>query len=358
LASPVLLLLAVSVSIAGMLVARSLRGGYVRTLEASMADRAQALDVGPDATPGLETMLMESWTGIDMSTSLHDIRLDAVATAKEPLPGPAGASDPEVAVLVELRSGDAERVRRQLRRLPSLSAVIADQVITLLAWDDVAAWASLALVPGAPALTGQLVDRLLDPAEEFTVRRRIPRILAAWPSPRAQAGLLAALGDPRFEVRFQAARALSGMHERQPALGIDRDAVIAAVLRETDVEAPLWEHRGILDEPPPDDPGAVIEPGLGARGSRSLEHVFTLLSLMLPRAPLRIAFKGLLTTDAVFRGTSLEYLESVLPHEVWNGLLPHLGEGNRGGAGTRSGEVVLDELLRSSRAIDAHLSQT
>jgi hypothetical protein len=88
-----------------------------------------------------------------------------------------------------------------------------------------------------------------------------------------------------------------------------------------------------------------------------LEHVFTLLSLVLPRAPLQIAFKGLLTTDQLLRGTSLEYLESVLPKEIWLGLSPHLDDSRPKVASTRPREEVLDELLKSNQSIELNLEE-
>ncbi len=49
----------------------------------------------------------------------------------------------------------------------------------------------------------------------------------------------------------------------------------------------------------------------GIGPSQSLAHVFTLLSLVLPREPLQIAFRSLHADDRQLRGTALEYLEGV-----------------------------------------------
>ena len=49
------------------------------------------------------------------------------------------------------------------------------------------------------------------------------------------------------------------------------------------------------------------------RAGESLAHVFTLLSLVLQREPLQIAFRCLQTDDEHLQGTALEYLEGVLP---------------------------------------------
>ncbi len=88
-----------------------------------------------------------------------------------------------------------------------------------------------------------------------------------------------------------------------------------------------------------------------------MEHVFTLLSLVLPRAPLQIAFKGLLTSDTVLRGTSLEYLESVLPKEIWGSLNPLLDDTRATAAAARPREEVLEELLRSNQSIELNLEE-
>ncbi len=374
-ADQVLVLLAVAISIVGFVIARALRRGYIRALEASLIDRANVLDIKEDDAAFTGTNLMESFTGLDLSMSGAGMRLDELRAAARPTAKetsdqnvPAGASatqtpvatypvtDPEIASLVALRSGDARRVHAELRQARSLSPGVAAHVIALLAWDEVTGWASRALAKAAPSITGQLVDRLLDPNEDFAIRRRIPRILGTCATPRAHDGLLAALADKRFEVRFQTGRALARMHELTPSLAIDPVTVFAAVLRETRVEKTLWQDQRLIDDPAADD-SPPIDEALRARSNRSMEHVFTLLSLVLPRTPLQIAFKGLLTSDRVLRGTSLEYLESVLPKEIWTGVSPLLDETGTRTATSRPREEVLEELLRSNQSIELNLEE-
>jgi hypothetical protein len=89
-----------------------------------------------------------------------------------------------------------------------------------------------------------------------------------------------------------------------------------------------------------------------------MEHVFTLLSLILPREPLRIAYKGLLTNDALLRATGLEYLESVLPREIWSTLHPLLDETHHEPVKEqRPREQALENLLRSSHSIELNLEE-
>jgi hypothetical protein len=374
----VIVALAVLFSMLGFFVARALRRGYIRALEASLINRADVLDMKDAEGALIGTSMMDSFTGIDLSMSSGGIQLKElraalrVSTPAQPAsskedpspPEPALAdttpmtrvADPEIASLMALRSGDANRVHAELQRARLTSPVMAAQVISLLAWDNVTGWASRALAKAAPNITGQLIDRLLDANEDFAIRRRIPRILATCATPRAYQGLLTALNDRRFEVRFQSGRALARIHEQAPALFSDKDAVFEAVSREARVEKALWDDQRLIDDPAAGEM-LPIDEALRARSNRSLEHVFTLLSLVLPRAPLQIAFKGLLTTDQLLRGTSLEYLESVLPKEIWLGLSPHLDDSRPKVASTRPREEVLDELLKSNQSIELNLEE-
>ncbi len=372
-AGHLLVVLTVVVSVVAFVIARALRRGYLRALEERLLHRAGDLDMGTAGDSSMRTMMMESFTGIDLSGSLEAIRTDALRahiepdssattsvpaarTADRPSP-PQRAVDPEIVSLVELRSGDAGRVRAELRGMRSPSPAVAAQIISLLAWDEITGWASRALAKAAPRITGQLIDRLLDPDEDFAIRRRIPRILAMCVTPRAVDGLLAALSDKRFEVRFQVGRALARIHEQNLSLSVSRDVVYGAVMKETNVGRPLWEDQRLLDEPAADDPSVFIDEALRTQTTRSMEHVFTLLSLVLPAAPLRIAFKGLLTTDPVLRGTSLEYLESALPRDIWENLHPFLNDRREHASNQRPGQEILEALLRSSQSIEVNLSE-
>ena len=93
------------------------------------------------------------------------------------------------------------------------------------------------------------------------------------------------------------------------------------------------------------------------RAGRSLAHVFTLLSLILPREPLQIAFRSLHTEDRYMRGTALEYIESVLPTSVRQPLWPYLDDSRPSSRLTRPREEVLAELLRSSASIMMDLDE-
>jgi hypothetical protein len=129
------------------------------------------------------------------------------------------------------------------------------------------------------------------------------------------------------------------------------------VIREVEVGAGVWESRKLEQM---DDEGwsPVVDELLRDRANRSLEHVFTLLALVMPKDPLRIAFKALHTDDPQLRGTALEYLESSLPPEIRRPLWPYLEDNRpRRAAPARSQEEVIQDLLQSNVSIIVKLEE-
>jgi len=175
--------------------------------------------------------------------------------------------------------------------------------------------------------------------------------LAERPGAETFEGLLRAVKDRRFEVRYRAARALAHLRNIDPRFAVDEAQVLALVLEEVSVERAVWEGRRLLDES--EEPWAAEDAELlRQRAGRAMEHVFALLSLVLPREPLRLAYRGLQSGDARLRGTALDYLETVLPERVRVKLWPFLEPGHRAPqTSAASAEVALQRLLASSDAI-------
>jgi len=84
--------------------------------------------------------------------------------------------------------------------------------------------------------------------------------------------------------------------------------------------------------------------------------VFTVLSLVLPREPLRVAFRALHADDDQLRGTALEYLELIVPMPIYERLSPFLDGPRAPDGARRAHETVLAELLRSSDSVAVNLS--
>ena len=352
--SRVLLVLTFALSVAALFVARRLHLGYVAALEGSLQRRAGHL---PDPLQDDAGALLQTVGAFDLSgirtRAFGALGQEVAAQARAT---PAAPSRPETPLDQAIGRGDAGEVKDALAAHP-LAADQVETAIELLAWNDVAPHAIRALSDVAGSHTAVLLRHLRDPEEDFAIRRRLVNALAACRTVEAFNGLLDALQDRRFEVRYRAGRALIPMAEGIPELRVDRERIFGLVQNEMAVDRGIWETRQLIDLP--DDESSPMEAELlRDRASRSLEHLFTLLSLILPRQTLRLAFHALHTDDRQLRGTALEYLETVLPEPIRMRLWALLETGDahpraRGG----TSEQALRALLASQETITLALAE-
>ena len=348
----ILLGVTVALSVGALAVARRLHLGYVAALEGSLQRRAgEVLDPLHDQG----SALLQTVGGFDLSGIRQRAGLTAFAPPVQLTPEPSPNS-PTSPLRQSFAGGNAEAIQQALATEPVTPDLI-EPAIELLAWDEVAPQAIRALRAVARTETTAFVRHLLDPAEDFAIRRRLVTVLAASRSLDAFEGLFEAMGDRRFEVRYRSARALSYLAGEIPGLRIDRDRVFEVVLQEMTVERGIWETRQLIDLPD-DDTSPMEAEVLRGRTSRSLEHLFTLLSLVLPPETVRLAFHSLHTGDRHLRGTALEYLQTVLPEALWKKLRPFLGEGEVQPTrpGLSSGQAMQD-LLASQESIVLALAE-
>jgi hypothetical protein len=358
-ASPHAVILAVAfcASTAALVMARRLTSGYVDTLERSLLSQAVRLDLAEVEDLTTRTTMLRTLQRLTVPTE-HGLRPPTAVTATPSSPGPAPPpADPAVEQILALRSRNRERILRVLREEQGPSRVLVPHVIPLLAWDPVAPDAVHALRKVVEECLGQLVDSMIDPRQEFAIRRRIARVLSICVSQRAVNGLLLGLDD-RFEVRFQCGRSLAAILDRNQFARVEPDRIFEVVLREVSVSRGVWESHRLLDAVEGDEGGLFVDQFIRERAGQSMAHVFTLLSLVLRRDPLQIAFRGLHVDDPLLRGTALEYLESVLPPTVRARLWPFLEDtGSRTGRTRRSREEIVADLVRSNESIMINLAE-
>jgi AAA family ATP:ADP antiporter len=227
-------------------------------------------------------------------------------------------------VIAELRSQDPVRIKRALAT--ELTPEIAALVIGLVARDDVGREALAALCTIAPRCTGMVVDALLDPVHEVIIRRRLPEVLFAGEPALAAWGLWRGLVDPSFEVRYHCGAVLSRLAGSGKLAPVASEAVFEAVRRELITDPGAWHQQRITEDPlvASAQVGAEPDEARPAYSGSALEHVFTVLGLVLPPEPLRIALHAVQTDDSALRETALEYLESILPADVRGQLWPLL----------------------------------
>jgi hypothetical protein len=345
-----ILVSACACSVVAYVLTVQLRRGYLLALENSLINRGVELDPSlvEDSTTHsvlLQTAAMRGFKGVPRDQAPTRSRLAATLPAR----------DPFVLSAAELRSGDLGRVVEALQKLGPEDWMLAPLVIKLLAWDAVTQAARDALQRMAPKIVGLLVDVLLDPEQDFAIRRRVPRVLARVPSSRAVEGLLAALDDQRFEVRFYSARALYLVLREHPELSVPQERIWAAVNRELSLQKSVWQSHRLLDSRDTQDADWFFDEQLQDRADRNLEHLFTLLALLLPVEAVRTAFRALHTDDRYLKGTAFEYLETATPPDTRHLLLQVLEADAEYRASTPDSKDALTRLLQSQGQINLSL---
>ncbi len=335
-ARPQILAIAMGLAAVSAWIASRMDKAYLQVLERGLLTRAVELDLGEVADSTTMSAVLRSTT-MQARPGVKAVEQTVVKRA----------GDPVVELLGELRSGDVARVLPALERT---ELVVVGQVIRLLAWDEVASSAREALVKHGAVITGQLVDVLVDSEQDFAVRRRIPRILARLGGQRAMDGLLHSLEDTRFEVRFQCGRAMDYLRQKDHGIQLDPGRIYFVVERELSVSKPIWQGHRLLDHRDVTDSYSFLDDVLRERANQSLEHVFSLLSLVLAREPLQVAFRALHSEDRLLRGLGLEYLEGVLPSGLGKRLTDLMEDGPP--VSTRQGDAdLLDQLMRSNQSL-------
>lgn len=302
-----ILLATVALAAVGYFITRRMDAAYAGALEHGLLSRAVDLD---------EADVQDSTT---LAALLHSTMMFR-GLPPQPQAGAAAAPpivrvhDPVLSRLADLRSAVLARVKPALAPDQPFDAAIVPQAIRLLAWNEAFEWARAFLLRHAHRAVGQLVDALLDPEQDFAVRRRIPHILAYTSSQRAVDGLTAALTDSRFEIRFNSSRALEFLNRMGEGLRFDNAALMDAVEAELSTSQSIRKDRKLLDcRGENDSQYWYLDEVLRDRADKSLEHVFSLLAIQLPLQPLKVAFRALHGNDAVLRGLAVEYLESHVP---------------------------------------------
>jgi AAA family ATP:ADP antiporter len=361
------IVLAIGASALALVAASRLNRGYIQTLERSLLDRAVELDLSDAEDMTTRTTMLRTLTmlravrksrpgafGPPAAAAADSTSLDSVSATAS---GVLRSLDSDMLQILALRSRDRDRILRVLHNEQGLPAPLIPHVIPLLAWDPVANDAMFALRKIAEERVGELIDALIDPNQEFSIRRRLARVFSVCVSQRAADGLLLGLEDQRFEVRYQCARSLASILAKNPRVRIDAEFVFEIVRREAAVGRPVWESQRLLPQAEDRDDNFFVDDVVRDRASRSLAHVFTLLALVLPTEPLQIAFRGLHADDQNLRGTALEYLEGVLPPAIRDALWPYLEDSRPRRRESRPREEILADLLRSNDSIMMNIEE-
>jgi predicted MFS family arabinose efflux permease len=311
----VLLIVTLAVAACCALLILLLQRNYSRQLADNL--RAGQIDVEDIAVLDSTTSrtVAETQLAIDRDQLLREIesrRAERHGTAVVPPTEPHGVplagvsrdllSDPVIETIAALRSDDAARIRRALTSR-DMTPELIPHAIRLLREEDLLQDVLRALRPATGRSPGQFVDALLDPMQGARVRRRIPVLLGYSDSPLAVQGLLTALRDRDWDVRFRAAQGLDRIRRRSPGIFIRPKALNSAL--ESEVKA-------------------LRTAAAGPTPARRVELVFLLIGIGDNPATVELCWRALHGTDPWIKGTAVEYLENLLPAELWQELQPYL----------------------------------
>jgi ATP:ADP antiporter, AAA family len=352
-----------------------LHTGYVAALKERLLEGAAAGEIGTDeddptvtAPPAsvdpTEERIREDL--IDHTSKLKDIGLPshvpkealphAVTAPKSTRPLQTLVAHPEevLAHASDLLSNDKERVTSALHQIADQqSRPVVGFALALLANNELGGEAIVSLRRIAPSIVGQLLDLLLDSNVDFVARRRVPLILASSPTQRTVDGLVEALTDQRFEVRYAVGRALLRIKMRaRNAVVLPRERIFEIVCRECAREEQFLsvsDDEVLLTDPDSTETMAPLDIVIRDRVSRGLEHIFTLLSMVVDGVAIRLCFRALHQDDARYRGAALEYLQTVLPPDVREAIWPLLGEASTPLPTPRAAADVLQDLSKAIR---------
>jgi len=313
--------------------ARSLRSGAVNIQESDIVDATTQQILAESNAYSEREFLLSKLALMQDRSAMQDNEIDASLQFAN--------------TVNDLCSDDTDRIYRALGN-SAMDIRLIPCVIPLLANDDISNDVRTELRWMVPRITGQLIDAMLDPDVPLRARQRLPGVLEASHNPRSISGLLLGMVDQSFNVRYSCARSLARMRGRNRHLKVPRQQVFTAIHQELRTSPEEWAIRNRalqLDGSPDAEPAAP-------QVDRGVEHVFTLLALILDPDAVYLAMQATLSEDVNLRGTALEYLENVLPADLYLDLLTHLGSQHEGRYGQRS----LGDIVRELKSL-MHLSQ-
>lgn len=257
----------------------------------------------------------------------------------------AATLDPVASTALILASRDAERITRALEK--PIEPELAPFVVPLLANKALAKIAEGSLAEVGPRITGMLTDALLDPRGARSARCRVARLLGGIDSVRAREGLFEGLAADPSVLRLECAKAIAKQARAFPDLAPSRERIFAAATAALERPKSALDVQGSI--PPAsgaNEPPSELDQALGRLELR-VQAALALLSATLDPEGVELSARALASSDAVLRGTALEYLENVLEEPARSALVAIVSGRAQRAPARRSERELLAELQRS-----------
>jgi ATP:ADP antiporter, AAA family len=171
-------------------------------------------------------------------------------------------------------------------------------------------------------IVGTLRDYLIDEAIRAEVRREIPRVLEAIGSPSAQAVLAESVLDRDVVLRYHTIAALNRLGQMHPDRPTDRKLIESVLAAEIMGHYRSYQVLGTLGGALSDPAADPIEHGLRESMEKESERIFRLLKILYPQYDMHSAYVGLQSADPVVHDNAVEFMDSVLPPEVRQVVIP------------------------------------
>ena len=178
-----------------------------------------------------------------------------------------------------------------------------------------------ALASFGDRIVGTLRDYLTDEAMSAEVRREIPKVLEEIGSKAAQEVLVESVLDRDVVLRYHTIAALNRLGQAHPDRSTDRkliESVLAAeIMGHYRSYQVLGTLGGVLK-----DAANPIEHGLRESMEKETERIFRLLKILYPQYDMHSAYVSLQSTDPIVHDNGVEFMDSVLPPEVRQLVIP------------------------------------
>jgi hypothetical protein len=253
---------------------------------------------------------------------------ERAALAKAIAHAPSRHSDDTLYELLAWREPEVvQDVVAVLARAPA--TVELDRLLNLLAIPQVrGAVRRVFLAAGARGLDS-LIAALEDARTPLATRRHVPRTISRFGSRHAAAALVDRLGrEPDTTTRHKILRALGRMRAADPALPIDRRAIVAHAARAVGDAARYITLADALAATRADtNAGKLIAEMLREEYDGAIEHAFRALGILEPRQAMRSVHDAMVGDDDARRAAAREILEACTPASIRAPLLAMLDRG-------------------------------
>jgi ATP:ADP antiporter, AAA family len=230
------------------------------------------------------------------------------------------AFDRELRALVD--DEDVEVAQTAIAAVGALKkrALIGD-LIDRLAEPALNGAATEALAAFGDRIVGTLRDYLTDAEMRPEIRREIPKVLEAIGSRSAQSVLIESVLDRDVVLRYHTIAALNRLGQAHPDRSTDRKLIETVLAAELMGHYRSYQVLGTLGGAL-DDAANPVQHGLRESMEKETERIFRLLKILYPQYDLHSAYVGLQSADPIVHDNAVEFMDSVLPPEVRQVIIP------------------------------------